>query len=111
CFAGLCFAGYGLSGVALYLIDEPARYLKSAIFEEKLGVSAKFSDLIKSLKEQKIVASPPVAAFWNLGPDEPVLLGADLNKKPVLAPAAGVIGFLPGMPPRSIADRQTYVSA
>jgi ABC-type antimicrobial peptide transport system permease subunit len=52
-----------------------------------------------------------VAAFWNLGPDEPVLLGADLNKKPVLIPAGGVIGFLPGMPPRSISDRQSYVSA
>jgi hypothetical protein len=108
---GFFFPGYGLSGVPLYLIDEPARYLKSAIFEEKLGVSAKFSDVIRSLREQKIAASPPVAAFWNLGPDEPVLLGADLNKKPVLVPAGGVIGFLPGMPPRSISDRQSYVSA
>ena len=108
---GFFFPGYGLSGVPLYLIDEPARYLKSAIFEERLGVSANFSDVINRLKDQKIVASPPVAAFWNLGPDEPVLLGADLNKKPVLIPAGGVIGFLPGMPPRSISDRQSYVSA
>jgi hypothetical protein len=108
---GFFFPGYGLSGVPLYLIDEPARYLRNAIFEEKLGVSAKFSEVITSLKENKIAASPPVAAFWNLGPDEPVLLGADLNKKPVLVPAGGVIGFLPGMPPRSISDRQSYVSA
>jgi hypothetical protein len=108
---GFFFPGYGLSGVPLYLVDEPSRYLKSAIFEEKLGISGKFSDVINSLKEQKIAASPPVAAFWNLGPDEPVLLGADLNKKPVLVPAGGVIGFLPGMPPRSISDRQSYVSA
>jgi ABC-type antimicrobial peptide transport system permease subunit len=34
-----------------------------------------------------------------------------LNKKPVLIPASGVVGFLPGMPPRSISDRQSYVSA
>jgi hypothetical protein len=108
---GFFFPGYGLSGVPLYLIDEPARYLKDAIFEEKLGVSAKFSDVIASLAEKKIAASPPVAAFWNLGPDEPVLLGADLNKKPVLVPAGGVLGFLPGIPPRSISDRQSYVSA
>ncbi len=108
---GFFFPGYGLSGVPLYLIDDPPRYLKSAIFEEKLGVSAKFSDVIAGLKEQTIAASPPVAAFWNLGPGEPVLLGADLNKKPVLVPASGVIGFLPGMPPRSISDRQSYVAA
>ena len=108
---GFFFPGYGLSGVPLYLLDDPSRYLQNAIFEEKLGVSAKFSDVIKRLKEEKIAASPPVAAFWNLGPDEPVLLGADVNKKPVLIPAGGVLGFLPGMPPRSISDRQSYVSA
>lgn len=108
---GFFFPGYGLSGVPLYLIDEPDRYLKDAIFEEPLGVSANFSAVIARLKEEKIAASPPVAAFWNLGPDEPVLLGADLNKKPVLIPAGGVLGFLPGMPPRSISDRQSYVSA
>jgi FtsX-like permease family len=108
---GFFFPGYGLSGVPLYLLDDPQRYLKSAIFEEKLGVSAKFSEVIATLKNQTVAASPPVAAFWNLGPGEPVLLGADLNKKPVLVPAGGVIGFLPGMPPRSISDRQSYVSA
>jgi len=108
---GFFFPGYGLSGVPLYLIDEPERYLQSAIFEEKLGVTGKFSDVIGEMKGQTIVASPPVAAFWNLSAGEPVLLGADLNKKPVLVPASGVVGFLPGMPPRSISDRQSYVSA
>ena len=63
------------------------------------------------LGEQQVAASPPVAAFWDLGPGEPVLLGGDLSKKPVLVPASGIVGFLPGMPPRSISDRQSYVSA
>lgn len=108
---GFFFPGYGLSGVPLYLIDDPQRYLKSAIYEEKLGVTGRFSEVIAELKAQTIAASPPVAAFWNLSAGEPVLLGADLNKKPVLVPASGVVGFLPGMPPRSISDRQSYVSA
>ena len=63
---GFFFPGYGLSGVPLYLIDDPQRYLKNAIFEEKLGVTGKFSEVIGELKGQTIVASPPVAAFWNL---------------------------------------------
>jgi ABC-type antimicrobial peptide transport system permease subunit len=46
-----------------------------------------------------------------LSAGEPVLLGADMSKKPVLVPASGIVGFLPGMPPRSISDRQSYVSA
>ena len=108
---GFFFPGYGLSGVPLYLLDDPQRYLKSAIYEEKLGVTGKFSEVITELKGQTIVASPPVAAFWNLSAGEPVLLGADLSKKPVLVPASGIVGFLPGMPPRSISDRQSYVSA
>ncbi len=108
---GFFFPGYGLSGVPLYLIDEPQRYLKNTIYEEKLGVTGKFSEVIGELKGPTVVASPPVAAFWNLSAGEPVLLGADLNKKPVLVPASGIVGFLPGMPPRSISDRQSYVSA
>ncbi|HWH77448.1 MAG TPA: FtsX-like permease family protein, partial [Candidatus Binatus sp.] len=108
---GFFFPGYGLSGVPLYLIDDPQRYLKNAIYEEKLGVTGKFSEVIGELKGPTIVASPPVAAFWNLSAGEPVLLGADLAKKPVLVPASGIVGFLPGMPPRGISDRQSYVAA
>jgi hypothetical protein len=108
---GFFFPGYGLSGVPLYLIDSPQRYLKNAIFEEKLGVTGKFSEVISELQGQTIAASPPVAAFWNLSAGEPVLLGADLSKKPVLVPASGIVGFLPGMPARSISDRQSFVSA
>jgi hypothetical protein len=108
---GFFFPGYGLSGVPLYLIGDPERYLKTVFFEEKLGVGGNFSAIIRDLKAEKVAASPPVAEFWNLASGEPVLLGADLDKKPVLVPGGGVIGFLPGMPPRSIADRQSFVSA
>ncbi|MBI4489494.1 MAG: ABC transporter permease [Deltaproteobacteria bacterium] len=108
---GFFFPGYGLSGVPLYLIDEPERYLRTVYFEEKLGVGERFSSIIQGLRGEKVTASPPVAEFWNLGSGEPVLLGADMQRRPVLAPSGGVIGFLPGMPPRSISDRQSYVSA
>jgi hypothetical protein len=108
---GFFFPGYGLSGVPLYLIDDPTIYLKTVYFEEKLGVGGRFSTVIQGLKGGNVTASPPVAEFWNLGSGEPVLLGADMQKKPVLVPSSGVIGFLPGMPPRTISDRQSYVSA
>ena len=108
---GFFFPGYGLSGVPLYLIDDPERYLKTVFFDEKLGVGGNFSAIVRDLKTEKVAASPPVAEFWNLTSGDPVLLGADMDKKPVLVPGGGVIGFLPGMPPRSIADRQSFVSA
>lgn len=108
---GFFFPGYGLSGVPLYLIDDPGHYLKTVYYEERLGVSEKFSGILEGLKGEKVATSPPVAEFWNLGSGEPVLLGADLQRRPVLVSSGGVIGFLPGMPPRSISDRQSYVSA
>ena len=108
---GFFFPGYGLSGVPLYLIDDPERYLQTVFYDEKLGVGGKFSGIVRDLKSEKVAASPPVAEFWNLASGDPVLLGADMEKKPVLVPGGGVIGFLPGMPPRSIADRQSFVSA
>jgi hypothetical protein len=108
---GFFFPGYGLSGVPLYLIDDPERYLQTVFYDEKLGVGGNFSGIVRELKTGKVAASPPVAEFWNLSAGDPVLLGADMEKKPVLVPGGGVIGFLPGMPPRSIADRQSFVAA
>src|SRR5258706_515900 len=108
---GFFFPGYGLSGVPLYLIGDPERYLGTVFFDEKLGVGGDFSAIVRGLKAEKVAASPPVAEFWNLASGEPVLLGADRDKRPVLVPGGGVIGFLPGMPPRSIADRQSFVAA
>lgn len=108
---GFFFPGYGLSGVPLYLVSDPEHYLKAVYFEEKLGVGARFSEIVRGLNTQRVAASLPVAAFWNVGDGQPLLLGADTHKRPVLAPSGGVVGFLPGMPPRSISDRQSYVSA
>ncbi|HEY1266880.1 MAG TPA: ABC transporter permease [Candidatus Binatia bacterium] len=108
---GFFFPGYGLSGVPLYLIDDPEHYLQTVFYDEKLGVGGNFSGIVRDLKTEKVAASPPVAQFWNLSAGDPILLGADMEKKPVLVPGGGVIGFLPGIPPRSIADRQSFVSA
>lgn len=107
---GFFYPGYGLSGVPLYLIQEPDRYLKTVYYEEPLGLSGRFEEIIRGLGES-VTVSPSVAGFWRLASGDPILLGADIRKKAVLAPTGGVIGFFPGMPPRSITDRQSYVTA
>src|SRR5204863_318231 len=83
-------------GVPLYLIDDPERYVKTVFLGAQLGVGGNFSAIVRDLKSEKIAASPPVAEFWNLASGDPVLLGADMDKRPVLVPGGGVIGFLPG---------------
>ena len=42
-----------ISGVPLYLLDDTQRYLKNAIFEEKLGISGKFSEVIGVWKNNR----------------------------------------------------------
>jgi hypothetical protein len=53
----------------------------------------------------------PVAEFWRLSEGTPVLLGMDGDRRAIDLPSAGTLGFLPGIPPRSVTDRQGYVQA
>ena len=56
-------------------------------------------------------SSLPVSEFWRLSEGTPVLLGMDADRRAIDLPAAGTLGFLPGIPPRSVTDRQGYVQA
>src|ERR671937_49102 len=63
-----------------------------------------------SVKEQ-IAVSPPIADFWRLEPGSQMLLGLDPERRAVASRAAGILAFLPGLPPKSVNDRQGYVQA
>jgi hypothetical protein len=58
-----------------------------------------------------VAVSPPVADFWRLDPGTPVLLGLDHERRAVAVNTAGVLAFLPGIPPKSVNDRQGFVQA
>ena len=55
--------------------------------------------------------SPSVAEFWQLTPGTNAVIGLNGARQAVTAPAAGVLAFLPGMPPKTVSDRQGYVQA
>jgi len=52
-----------------------------------------------------------VADFWRLNPGTPILLGLDAERRATGANTAGILAFLPGIPPKSVSDRQGYVQA
>jgi hypothetical protein len=52
-----------------------------------------------------------VADFWRLDPGTPILLGLDAERRATGSNTAGVLAFLPGIPPKSVSDRQGYVQA
>jgi hypothetical protein len=102
--------GYGLRGVPLYLIGNLEEYRTRVYSEPSVGLSADFESILSTLHDQ-VAVSPPVADFWRLEPGSPVLLGLDPERRAVASKTAGMLAFLPGLPPKSVIDRQGYVQA
>jgi len=103
--------GYGLRGVPLYLLGSPDAYTARVYSEPSVGLSGTFSSIVARAAGGEVAVSPPVADFWRLDAGTPVLLGLDAERRAVASKTAGVLAFLPGIPPKSVSDRQGYVQA
>jgi hypothetical protein len=103
--------GYGLKGVPLYLLGQSDAYVQNVYHEPQVGIEADFGAIMQRVRSGETATSPPVAEFWRLSQGTPVLLGMDAERRAIDTPAAGTVGFLPGIPPRSVTDRQGYVQA
>ena len=102
--------GYGLRGVPLYLLGNADEYRTRVYSEPRVGLSADFETILSRVNDQ-VAVSAPVADFWRLDPGSQVLLGLDPERRAVGSSAAGILAFLPGLPPKSVSDRQGYVQA
>lgn len=103
--------GYGLNGVPLYLIGDLDGYLQNAHSEPELGVGRPYRQIMAELASERLALSTPVADFWEVSDSNPLRLGLDAAGNTITVPSAGQIGYLAGMPPRSVTDRQGYVQA
>jgi hypothetical protein len=103
--------GYGLRGVPLFLLEDPETYRASVYAEPSVGLSGSFDEIIARTAQGGVAVSPPVADFWRLDPGTPILLGLDAERRATGSNTAGILAFLPGIPPKSVNDRQGYVQA
>jgi hypothetical protein len=103
--------GYGLKGVPLYLLGDSNTYLQNVYHEPEVGLSSDFLQIMGRVRDGGTASSLPVSEFWRLSEGTPVLLGMDHDRRAIDLPSAGTLGFLPGIPPRSVTDRQGYVQA
>jgi hypothetical protein len=103
--------GYGLRGVPLYLLGDGTGYQTHAYAEARLGVTDTFSSLVERVRHGDVAMSQSVSEFWQLTPGSNAVIGLTGTRQAVSAPAAGVLAFLPGMPPKTVSDRQGYVQA
>jgi hypothetical protein len=102
--------GYGLRGVPIYLLANVDEYRSRVYSEPSVGLSADFQTILSHAHDQ-VAVSQPVAEFWRLAPGSQVLLGLDPERRAVASKAAGLLAFLPGLPPKSVSDRQGFVQA
>jgi FtsX-like permease family len=103
--------GYGLKGVPMFIVGDMTQYLSHAYSEPVVGLSDSFANVMRPLAEGRVATSPPIADFWKLEPGLPLLVGMDRSRGAVGATASGVVAYLPGIPPRTVTDRQGYVQA
>jgi len=97
--------------VPLYLLGDGAAYESLVYSEPRVGVTDDFSTLLSRARQGQVAISQAVADFWDLAPGTNAVVGLDSDRKGVTAPTAGVLAFLPGMPPKTVSDRQGYVQA
>lgn len=107
----LYLPGYGLRGVPLHLVDGVERYLRTAHVEPALGIGAPLGTILRGLDAGEVAASPSVSEFWELTPGSQLAVGTTPEFETVAAPVSGTVAFLPGMPTRSVTDREGYVQA
>ena len=105
--------GYGLRGVPLYLLGDVTAYRDATSIRSRASAERPTSQRIMArMRGGEMAVSQPVADFWRLAPGTPLLLGLDARAAaPSAAPAAGMLAFLPGIPPKTVSDRQGYVQA
>jgi len=103
--------GYGLRGVPLFLLGDATKYRTSVYSEPNVGLSSSFDDIMTRAARGDVAVSPPVADFWRLDAGTPILLGLDAEHRATGSITAGILGFLPGIPPKSVSDRSGYVQA
>jgi len=103
--------GYGLRGVPLYLLGDVSAYQTHVYSEPRVGVTEDFGSLLDRIRGGEVASSQSVADFWQLTPGSQTVVGLDPARQAVTAPAAGVLAFLPGLPPKTVSDRQGYVQA
>ncbi len=108
---GLYMPGSGFSSIPLYLVEDPAAYLKSVYHEEALGQSAPFTRLIGELGADRLLSSSALAGFMQRPVGGAMPAGRDTGGALVQGTHGGVLHLIPGMPLAAVKDRDSFLGA
>lgn len=108
---GLYMPGYGFSGVPIFFLNDPESYLRVARHESPLGATGPFAELIGETKENAILVSQAIHGFYKRDIGSRMPVGRNLDKTMQTARLGGALHYLPGMPTKTVNDRQSFVAA
>jgi FtsX-like permease family len=108
---GLYMPDRGFSGLPVYLIGDTRNYLKSIYAEPALGEHAPFGQLLQRLDDHRVLASSPMGRYYKRAIDQPMPVGRTSQQVMARLPFGGSVYFLPGVPLRTVNDREGFVSA
>ncbi|MBI4456745.1 MAG: ABC transporter permease [Acidobacteria bacterium] len=101
----------GQSGLALNVIQNPAKYLQVIYYEDQLGITRAFSNIIRSLGNGSVSASQGLFQIRSIPRSDEAVLDYWSNGALVHVPLKDVIAFLPGQPALGIQNREGFVTA
>ena len=108
---GVYMPDRGFSGLPIYLLGDALAYRAAVHAEQGLGESENFDPLIARLPKDDILASSSVTKFYKRAIGGPMPIGRNVAQQMERAPFGGSLRFLPGLPLKTVNDREGFISA
>jgi hypothetical protein len=101
----------GFSGLPIYLVRDSTGYLNSIYSEPALGEHGAFADLVRKLDNGRVLTSSPMGRYYKRTVDQPMPVGRTSAQALARVPFGGSVYFLPGVPLRTVNDREGFIGA
>ncbi|MDB5648518.1 MAG: hypothetical protein JWL62_38 [Hyphomicrobiales bacterium] len=108
---GVYMPDRGFSGLPIYMLGDPKLYTAAVHAEASLGESRDFDGLMTTLEDQKVLGSSSISKFYKRALDQPMPIGRTGSQQMERAPYGGSLRFLPGLPLKTVNDREGFISA
>ena len=108
---GVYMPDRGFSGLPLYLVGDPRAYEQAVRAEPDLGETENFASLMARLDKGEVLASSSVAKFYKRTAGLPMPIGRSTSQQMERATFGGALRFLPGLPLRTVNDREGFIGA
>ncbi len=108
---GVYMPDRGFSGLPLYLIGNPQAYRAAVHAEAALGEDQDFDALISALDRERVLGSSSVTKFYKRPVGGVMPIGRSVTQQMERATFGGSLRFLPGLPLRTVNDREGFIGA